>query len=349
MKNFLCNTKKNFLEQRGQVAVIVALIIISLLGMTALVIDVGSLYQKKGFFQTVADAAALAGAQELPESPEGAFASAVDYADRNNVDITYIYDGWDYSSEEIEISSTYSPDDTITVTLANREAPLYFAKIFGKDTVPISAGAKAMAGSPVELYYAVPWAAVIPDGENWESWLERVAGMDMVIERYSEDFYVWGDEEHNPNVEWGHWKDVYGEWIKNGYPGPLSAGDSIFIKEIDDVKVLNETVSATGDRLGGWNNLDTFEYLTYNDYGVIKLARNDTQFVIIPLIYNNPVPPLQETEIIAFAPFIILDQKDHGSKAKIIGRFIHQALIVSESEEIGPAREVGFKVIRLVE
>ena len=53
-------------DESGQVLVFVAFILTVIVGMAALVVDVGSWYQAHRHLQTAADAAALAGAQELP-------------------------------------------------------------------------------------------------------------------------------------------------------------------------------------------------------------------------------------------------------------------------------------------
>jgi uncharacterized membrane protein len=52
----------------GQVTVLVALLMIPLLGISGLVIDVGYAYFKQRTLQAQADAAALAGAQRLPDA-----------------------------------------------------------------------------------------------------------------------------------------------------------------------------------------------------------------------------------------------------------------------------------------
>jgi len=341
MTGYKNSHKKKLFAQEGQVAVIFALLIVCLLGMTALVIDLGSLYQKKGFYQTVADSAALAGAQELPESPEDAFLAAVDYAARNNVDI--IYNCRDYTSEEVEISSTLTTYDTITITLSNREAPLYFARVFGMDTVGISAAATVMVGKPTQIYGVAPWAVIIPRGESWEDWLWEVAGEDREIRRNSTDFYAWGNVPNEPEGQWGA---KYENWIINGYPNPLSTGDRIYAKNIS-TSIMNRTERATGTRIGGWSSPDLFEYLTYIDNDIIKLARSDTQFVMIPLVYNDRLPSSGEIRIEAFVPFIILRKTGSGSNTRIIGRFIHQAIIINEGE-IEAVDSVGIRVIRLI-
>ena len=57
-----------FRDDSGQAFVFIAAILTALVGMAALVVDVGSWYQADRRLQTAADAAALAGAQELPLS-----------------------------------------------------------------------------------------------------------------------------------------------------------------------------------------------------------------------------------------------------------------------------------------
>ena len=73
--------------ESGQVFVFVAFILIALVGMAALVIDVGSWFHAQRKLQTAADAAALAGAQHLPTQQSTALAVALDYAQRNDAGI----------------------------------------------------------------------------------------------------------------------------------------------------------------------------------------------------------------------------------------------------------------------
>lgn len=331
------NYKKKFLEQKGQVAAIVTVLIVCLIGIVALVIDIGSLYQKKGFFQRVADAAALAGVQDLPGSTSDALLAAVGYADMNDVDIPY--DCRDYTSEEIEFSSTLSLNDTITVAIANREAPLYFGKIFGEDTVSLGASATAMIGSPSQMFGVVPWAAVIPRGVNWAYWLQQVIGDDMIISRNinQSDFYAW-DDTYRPNG----WNQRYRDRIINGYSEPLSVGDTIYARGIN----IAQTISATNTRVGIWDPFD--DIVEYDDtLGILRLIKSDTQFVIVPLIYeiNRPRWP-EETEILAFAPFVLVRIEGTGNRRRVIGRFIDQAIIINNSDIIA-VDQSGIRVVRL--
>src|ERR1700730_7972064 len=55
-------------DERGQVIVLVVVALVGLLGMCALVIDLGYLYWNQRHLQATADAAALAGAMQLPDA-----------------------------------------------------------------------------------------------------------------------------------------------------------------------------------------------------------------------------------------------------------------------------------------
>ena len=68
--------------ERGQVLAIVALALVALLGISAFAIDVGYAYYAKRQLQSATDAAALAGAQDLPTAAT-AIATATTYATAN--------------------------------------------------------------------------------------------------------------------------------------------------------------------------------------------------------------------------------------------------------------------------
>ena len=76
---------KIFAERKGAVAAMVALALPAMLGFGALAVDVGSLYVNRTQLSAMADAAVLAGAQELPKNPDQATVMAKDYAGRNGL------------------------------------------------------------------------------------------------------------------------------------------------------------------------------------------------------------------------------------------------------------------------
>ena len=71
-------------SESGQAIVLMALSLVVIMGMAALVVDVGNWYHTKRRLQGTADAAALAGAQLLPKDSPGAQAMALRTSLRNS-------------------------------------------------------------------------------------------------------------------------------------------------------------------------------------------------------------------------------------------------------------------------
>src|SRR5215207_3668378 len=125
-------------NERGQAIVLSVLALTALLGMCALVLDVGSWFRTKRRLQATADAATLAGAQLLPKDPSGAKSMALTYADKN---------GGDVKSADITITSTFHPNDTISVRAAKTDDAI-FANVVGINDANIDASAKARVDTP---------------------------------------------------------------------------------------------------------------------------------------------------------------------------------------------------------
>jgi Flp pilus assembly protein TadG len=132
--------------ERGQALVLMVLFLVSLLGLATLVLDVGSWYRSKRQLQSTADAAALAGAQALPNSAGDAYGLAQQYATKNAADL---------SSADYSIGSNLAPNDQITVHVT-RNAPGFFARIFGVDSVQVGATATAQAMMMAQARHVAP-------------------------------------------------------------------------------------------------------------------------------------------------------------------------------------------------
>lgn len=117
--------------QRGQMIIVLALAIVGLLGGIALGTDVTIMYFKWQKLQTAIDAAALAAANSLPESPDGARTVAISYANQNGVLAT-----------ELDTPSISNDHSEITVS-ATRNVPYYFARVLGLQNQNVKASATA--------------------------------------------------------------------------------------------------------------------------------------------------------------------------------------------------------------
>ena len=132
---------KVFRNQRGQTMVLTVVFMTGMLGMGALVIDIGSWFRAQRDTQRVADAAALAGAQALPESQGEARALAVQYTDKNNIAGTP--------------TITFPASNTIRVHMS-KPVNGFFSKIFGIDSFNVGADASARAMMPGQARWAAP-------------------------------------------------------------------------------------------------------------------------------------------------------------------------------------------------
>jgi hypothetical protein len=131
-------------DERGQAAVISFMFVFAILVMAALVLDVGSWYRADRATQATADAAALAGAQALPNDTVQAEADAREYASRNGGGVS-----------SVSFSSRVAGVDTITVEI-KREAPGFFAKLFKIESVGVGSKASALATGLNAAKYAAP-------------------------------------------------------------------------------------------------------------------------------------------------------------------------------------------------
>jgi Flp pilus assembly protein TadG len=130
-ENEMNNIFKKIKDESGQALVIVALSTVVLFGATALSVDLGMAYNAKAELQAAADAAALAGAQDLPNA-NVAKQSAENYAGFNNVE-----------AENVTAVSPYAGNSKLIEVTCTREVEYYFAKFLGFDSKVIVARAVA--------------------------------------------------------------------------------------------------------------------------------------------------------------------------------------------------------------
>jgi hypothetical protein len=125
-------------EEDGQVIVFVIAILTILIGMGALVIDGGSWFRAQRHLQTSADAAALAGAQDLPFAAT-AQSTAITYAQTN-------YTGLPAPTVTFPSTAPSCATNTCIDVAAVTTAPGYLAKIFGSVFNNVTDTAHARAG-----------------------------------------------------------------------------------------------------------------------------------------------------------------------------------------------------------
>jgi Flp pilus assembly protein TadG len=286
-------------DESGQVFVFFALILTILVGVAALVVDVGSWYQAQRHTQTAADAAALAGAQQLPV-PQGecgdAEECAIDYAQRNDVVIR---------PEDVTVPNTYTID-----VVARADTPGIFAPVLNAafDMVTVRANAQAMVFAPSQLKDVAPialhssMACVVTNpscfGPDNPKTLTLVEGSE-----YDPTKSKFGllDLDRSGGSGAGDMKD----WLENGYPGylpintiyPPANGEKNGIKKqledaADDQRTLlfpvYDTASPAGYRVIGWAAFVIDDVVGWSGHNH-ELKGHFVTFIATDLAAGNPI------------------------------------------------------------
>lgn len=147
-------SKYNLREESGVSLVIVAIMIVTILGFTAIAIDGGRLYFEKSRLQKAVDAAVLAGAQGLLTSEADAKTIAKGIAEKNKYLLT--------DTELLTTSYSITAEKSSKVTMT-------FAKAIGFSEVTVNAKAKAVVGPLKSIDGIKPIAveeSLIPDGTS---------------------------------------------------------------------------------------------------------------------------------------------------------------------------------------
>ncbi|MDX6538468.1 MAG: hypothetical protein QOI71_78 [Gaiellales bacterium] len=147
--------------ERGQVLIVVMFAMLALLGVAAFAIDVGYAYYAKRQLQSAADAAALAGAQDLPDVT-AATATAQSYAAANTpanisgFNFTYVASCTKTAISATGCAAAVNPNELTVAGTAQTNT--WFAKLFGMSHFDLSAHANACSpcsSTPVDVVIAI--------------------------------------------------------------------------------------------------------------------------------------------------------------------------------------------------
>lgn len=145
-------------NENGGITVIVAIVMVVLLGFTALAVDVGVLYSERAQLQNGADAAAVAVAQKCarnlsdPECSSGS-PMASSFANQNALDGMSSVQSINLDTAARKVTVRTSARET---GAAANSVSLYFARALGVTSAEVGARSSAMWGSPVKGPTAFP-------------------------------------------------------------------------------------------------------------------------------------------------------------------------------------------------
>ena len=282
---------------------------VSLLGVSGLVLDVGNGYVQRRAVQNEADAAAIAGADAIPSgSPSSA---AQQMAAKNG-------------KPGDQVTVTMSGNDTVTVTVS-RTAPTYFLKVFGKSSIPVSATAVAR----IEALGAVkghvsPYAVTVDayaNGTGTTLFKESQPGAYGTIDLPTTDNTTGGSCSGNVNK--GTPSNIGPELSDNLPAGTLVVGGCLSVKSGASQPSGNivNTIAPGNNQM----NQD-LQNLGNGQYQVIPQAWDDSNGLPPRLMYIPIVQTLPSgngsTTIVSFAWFYMTSATGGGSGLTINGRWV---------------------------
>jgi hypothetical protein len=286
-------------SQRGQTLPLICFFMVTLLGISGLVVDLGNGYVQRRSVQNEADAAAIAGADAIPTG--GTSAAAQQMAAKNG-----------------------RPGDQVTVTM-QRTAPTFFLKVFGKASIPVSATAVAR----IEALGAVkghvsPYAVTVAayaNGTGTTLFKESQPGAYGTIDLPATDNTTGGSCSGNVNK--GTPSNIGPELGDNLPAGTLVVGGCLSVKSgasQPSANIVNTIPPGNG------NMAQDLQPLGNGQYQVIPQAWDDSnslppRLMYIPIVQNLPSGNGQAT-IVSFAWFYMTSATGGGSGLTINGQWV---------------------------
>lgn len=294
-------------EESGQAMVLFALAFIVLCGFTAFAVDIGSFTNEKSELQNAADAAALAGAQVLPDGD--AEAVAIQYAALNG--------------KTGDVITPVVSDDKLNITVTiKRNARRYLSKVISSDDIQ-ELNAKAIASvtkneTPVEMITTSTTDSGKPAGS--------VSGVIPIGVVEPSGSFTYGEiytlkEGGGSAIYTGNYGGItlgksgastFKENIINGYDGVLTVGMEIKT-ETGNMAGANEAII---ERIA--KDLDA-TYETVED--------DSARLVTVIIVDTLEVKGKKDVTIVGFARFFLEsseEEKAATGKYKITGRFLEK-------------------------
>ncbi|HHV34554.1 MAG TPA: hypothetical protein GXX59_03110 [Syntrophomonadaceae bacterium] len=287
-------------DERGAVLVFVVAALVVLLGLVALVTDVGILYYCRSRLSNAADAAALAGVRELPGDVEKARTKAKEYVGKNG-----------FSDVDLDGDPVVSPDNkSITVNLKHNQE-LFFARILGRSSSYVGASATAKVGLLKGGKGVIPLGI---DNDGYREGEEVLLKWDSKSEFDGQIYGVddglvkgWFGALDLDNIQGGG-ADEYRERLINGYEDVLEWGDPIITENGNMIGPTEEGIKA---RCAG------HEKCTFDNH-----EEGCPRVVIVPVCEVVKIKnKVEDLKVIGFAAMFLESIPDNKNE-EVHGRFV---------------------------
>lgn len=299
--------KRILFNNKGSAVIFIAISFVVLLGFTALVTDIGMMVHRKSKLQVAVDAAALAGAYEIPKHTTKAKEVALQYAALNG-------------AKKENVSVSFEESDNVIVVTATEKVNLFFAKVLGikEGNVSVLAAATNETGKGLRPF-GVDKKTYLEalneeeDEDEEDGWVVLKVG---VGNSHSGNFHALqlddpGAKDYKNIILTGS-ETAYqiGDYVKTetgNMVGPTKDAIKDLIKLCEDTSTID----------GGCTQEHYTNYVDSNG-NVHKCPR----VVAVPIIESMEVNGKDEVLIINFAEFFVESIRSKGGYTEVLGIFL---------------------------
>ncbi|WP_227767457.1 pilus assembly protein TadG-related protein [Zhaonella formicivorans] len=297
--------------EKGSTLIIVAIGLTVFFGFAALVVDAGMLYTTRLRLANLADAAALAGAQELPYHDELAEEVTLEYATLN---------GALPDEVAVEVDTVLN---TVRVTVS-RKTQLTFARFLGHEQVKVTASATAQSQAISSVKGVIPLAVENADFEFGRLYTLKTGAPPTI-----------GSGEFGALSLGGNGASRYEKNLREGYQGVLKVGDVV---DTETGNMSGPTFRAIKYRI----NQDPSSSI--NDF-----ERGSPRLVIVPVYEPASVDSknqIKRVKIMGFAAFFLQDETGVGNDSYVKGYFVESTTVGDSSPDQAYFGLNGVRLIR---
>lgn len=310
--------------ERGQALVLFAAGLAAFCGFVGMSIDVGHVMATRTDLQKSADAAAMAGSQDLP-STSTALPVANSYVSSNSTGGT--------TAASVVFSQTYAANDTIQVT-TTRYVNYTFLKAIGMSGMSVNAKAKVRVGDYVGGAGLVPWGFIASNNNNSTllqnpCYLGQVNGVPTF--KQNQPCTIKQGAGSNAGGDFGALSlggsgaSTYRNNIANGSTGVYKKGDQV---PSETGNMVGPTSQGVGDRFSrpapaGCPGNARSDVLITNGDGSVTIrpgCEASPRVVIIPVVDKIQNP--QMSTILGFSYMYLTGVIGNGGSQKVQGEFV---------------------------
>jgi len=335
-------------NEKGSVTVLIALVITALLGMAALVLDLGLSYYESVELQNAADAAVLAAAWELPAKTtrpnkiNDVKDKAIEYAQKNGLTIT---------RSDVQLTQTIDNEYRGVAVTAQKTVNYSFARVLGINSGNVIKSSEAWVGGLVSA------VGIVPLGFDYNDCLNATEGQTFIIKEgaHSGGGGWRGIVELDGDIAGG--ASDYEDWLANGYDGEVTEGDTLPVQNgnisgptidaVNDERVTQCTdtqCAGTCSKSDATTTYPAHQYCTHDHYiiGCPRVIVTPVIEVIDPTDSNSPVL------VKGFAVFVLEETVvGGGGDNQIIATFV-KTVVPGEAELTATIHDFGAYGVRLV-